>query len=752
MIILLLLPLFACGQIVPDTFAVYRSPVVNIVADQSGNISGGVVYASSSVRFNWQNIEDGDYGYLYVNHRTAGNAFSYAAGVVAQGSPSQMADTWDEVRWNYTGGVIRVYVRPYDYFDISQVPDVVLRLDANAGTYSDAGAIAAANGGTIQQWNDQSVNANHASQDTAARKPILRANSLNGYSGIEWDGIDDRMAVADSDDFDVEDGLSFFYVGNPTTDARIFQKGYGSFPGDIIFGHTQTGMGVYTVYDFDHPPQMQMLSTVYTGNYERQWLWGAQQGYLELSTLNLTYTDTVGSDYFASHAAYRNFLNTADPLVIGGRYGTTGLHYDGVMYYVLLIQRAVTEAERSQIEGFLCWRFGLQDSLAAAHPYRYHPPKAGYYSSQWDSYILSDNPHDSYRGSPSVVRLPNDSLLFVCDYYPDDDAGVFSDTTYVYLSADDGMTWNPKAKLNNIYWASPFVDGSDVYLIGNGGNWGSVTIVKSDDYAQTWGAVSTLKAGSDGPANLPSYGNAPFPVLTWNGYHYIGMGKLFTSSPASNRPFVMRAPVGGVLTDSASWEISNYLQWDAQWLDTIGITTNTEEYFFENGVIENTVGSLVSYARLRTYPVVNKAVLMNLDTSSMTLSFSKIIDLPGGNVKYCIIDDRDSTGYYLSITNPNRVGTLQNDQRNILAMYKSENLEDWEWIGDIMADDYNNDVAQSLFRIGFQYPYARIDGDDLLLAVRVAYYGSPILDSADPYHNAERNVFKRIRNFRNLLR
>lgn len=48
-------------------------------------------------------------------------------------------------------------------------------LKADVGVYSDAGITPAANGGTIQQWNDQSGNGWHVSQGTAGTRPTYQA-------------------------------------------------------------------------------------------------------------------------------------------------------------------------------------------------------------------------------------------------------------------------------------------------------------------------------------------------------------------------------------------------------------------------------------------------------------------------------------------------------------------------------------------------------------------------------------------------
>jgi hypothetical protein len=64
---------------------------------------------------------------------------------------------------------------------------------ADAEAYNGAGFGLATDGQTVQQWNDQSGNARHASQFNAGNRPIFRASQVNGLPAIEFDGTDDFL-------------------------------------------------------------------------------------------------------------------------------------------------------------------------------------------------------------------------------------------------------------------------------------------------------------------------------------------------------------------------------------------------------------------------------------------------------------------------------------------------------------------------------------------------------------------------------
>jgi len=86
----------------------------------------------------------------------------------------------------------------------------------------------------IATWPDVSGVEHDASQSTSANRPLLRRHPLNGFPVARFDGTDDRMLLADHDDFDVlaGGGLTVFAVVDVNApDGIIFQRfGTGGTP------------------------------------------------------------------------------------------------------------------------------------------------------------------------------------------------------------------------------------------------------------------------------------------------------------------------------------------------------------------------------------------------------------------------------------------------------------------------------------------------------------------------------------------
>lgn len=65
---------------------------------------------------------------------------------------------------------------------------------------------------------------------------------------------------------------------------------------------------------------------------------------------------------------------TGLPASVGNSANGNGEGWQGQIGDVVFYNRVLTDFERQQVEGFLAWKWGLQGSLPAGHPYLYAPP------------------------------------------------------------------------------------------------------------------------------------------------------------------------------------------------------------------------------------------------------------------------------------------------------------------------------------------------------------------------------------------
>jgi hypothetical protein len=97
-------------------------------------------------------------------------------------------------------------------FDPSQVAGLALWLRADAAVYKDAGTTACADGDPVQQWNDQSGNANNASQTSATSQPAYHTAIQNGKPAIQFNSTHstDTLPIPSSGTLDITDHLAIF--------------------------------------------------------------------------------------------------------------------------------------------------------------------------------------------------------------------------------------------------------------------------------------------------------------------------------------------------------------------------------------------------------------------------------------------------------------------------------------------------------------------------------------------------------------
>lgn len=90
-----------------------------------------------------------------------------------------------------------LYPNAFDPLDVSGCKMWLDFSDRNT-LYTDAGTVAvSADGDAISKINDKSGNNNHATQETAAYKPLYKVNIQNGKSAGYFDGSNDVMTLAD---------------------------------------------------------------------------------------------------------------------------------------------------------------------------------------------------------------------------------------------------------------------------------------------------------------------------------------------------------------------------------------------------------------------------------------------------------------------------------------------------------------------------------------------------------------------------
>jgi hypothetical protein len=331
--------------------------------------------------------------------------------------------------------------------------------------------------------------------------------------------------------------------------------------------------------------------------------------------------------------------------------------------------------------------------------------------------------HGRYIGSPSIVRLPDGSLLAGHDLFGPGPQSL----TRLFRSADRGRTWRWQTDLVPAFWGKLFLHRGAVYLLATRTEYGDLLLYHSVDGGATWGSPAVIAAGP--------YHKAPVPVLEHNGRLWTCVELQTGGWPAGFEAVVCSAPAAGNLMEPGAWTVSAPLPYDPAWLPTGFQVARKDQGYLEGNAVVDPQGRLLNILRYNTPPHSGKAVVLAIAEDGRSPGFDRVIDFPGGMVKFTI-RRHAKTGLYWSIVN--RVTQEKTPgMRNVLSLVSSPDLMDWTVQRDLLRDDSPWAVQYT----GFQYVDWEFDGRDIIAACRTA------LNGAHNFHDANYLTFHRFRDF-----
>lgn len=363
--------------------------------------------------------------------------------------------------------------------------------------------------------------------------------------------------------------------------------------------------------------------------------------------------------------------------------------------------------------------------------------------------------------SPSIVKLSNGTILVSHDYPGTYNGGSFN-TSAVYKSTDEGITWEFITDIVGMFWGKLFTYNGDVYILGVSQRFTDLAITKSTDNGETWSAPVSVITDIQG-----GWHKAPASILIKDGY-------LLCSPELAADPFGFAEGFQAVfaygdLTDllnPSNWGHTTPLAFDgSQYPITIGDNSDATKYppvggqlvskgFLEGNVVEKPGGGIAIIYRLEQTPNSNYAVILDVNWNSVTPANTTInpsytfIEMPGGNIKFSIIDDRANSGKYWAVSNVNRYRHYA-DNRIEQFLLSSDDLITWK-IHDKVAGYTPGPAWENEIEVqGVQYTDLFVDGNDLLLATRTS---PAVVDGGTgEWHDAALTTFSRVSNFRNSL-
>lgn len=347
-----------------------------------------------------------------------------------------------------------------------------------------------------------------------------------------------------------------------------------------------------------------------------------------------------------------------------------------------------------------------------------------------DAYAFSGH----FLCSPCLLRLPDGALLASMDVFGPNGP---QNLEMIFRSEDDGKTWHYLTELFPCFWGRMFLHRGALYMMGASTEYGDLLIGRSDDGGRTFGTPTVLLRGS-GRVDTPGVHMNPEPPVTYAGrvWHTLEWGAWSCGYHAA---LVGSFPEDADPLDPASWAFSYPVKYDPAWP---GVAAGPSAGNIEGTLVVLPDGGLYNvmrYDMTRTAPNFGRVLAYRVDTKKpdAPLAYSHAIALPGNHAKFMIRQDEKTGDYYTII---DRIRAPENTHdRNLLSLMRSKDGENWTLVCDLI-DRRGEDPR----KVGFQYVWFFIEGDDILFSCRTAING------AASHHNTNYATFHRVRNFREL--
>lgn len=226
---------------------------------------------------------------------------------------------------------------------------------------ADAGTSTTTTGATIASWIDQSPSALHASQATAASRPLYYPNIINGHPAVrtssarffnvDWSAINDQNYTIYTVTRRLAGGSFNHIVGVQGTSASYSYLTMG-YSGSTLVRHIQYGnMLNQTCEAFNSTTEIPTLMACQFDENVGKALWRTRDGITTIST---------GT----------NKTNYPYPAGIRGRIGRGGEGYgfNGYIAEVIVYNRVLTNDEKARINTYFSVKYGLSVP-ASGHQY-----------------------------------------------------------------------------------------------------------------------------------------------------------------------------------------------------------------------------------------------------------------------------------------------------------------------------------------------------------------------------------------------
>ncbi|HQC68451.1 MAG TPA: exo-alpha-sialidase [Clostridia bacterium] len=326
--------------------------------------------------------------------------------------------------------------------------------------------------------------------------------------------------------------------------------------------------------------------------------------------------------------------------------------------------------------------------------------------------------------SPSILKLDENTYICSHDVFWQYTA---QNLTLIFKSKDKGETWEYLSQLSPCFWGSLFLINGIVYMYGISTEYGNIMLHKSYDKGATWPqSVCLFEKCKD---DTKGFHKAPMPTVISGGRLWLNVE--YGTWKHKFAIHALSCCLDDDIMNPANWTITEPLYITK---NDEGIIAKEDPVCIEGNLVQGFDGKL--YNILRCNLIQTKAAVLcevNKQDISAPLRFIKAVDLPVSHSKFVVRTHSD--GYHYAMGN--RIDENCKNIRQILSVYRSKNLIDWEFCKDIA------DVLGTADRkkAALQYPDWFIEEKDIVYVSRTA------INKPYNFHNANNITFHRYKNF-----
>jgi hypothetical protein len=217
-------------------------------------------------------------------------------------------------------------------------------------------------GGAVSTWSDKSGGGYDASQTIGSDQPLTGIELINGLNTIKFDGINDTLRTS-TNPFGAS--ISDAFVIAVTKLKGFTQSGLFELSSPSLWRPHAPWDDGKVYFDVNNTVAGRVVTPNAIIADEEIWMAG----------FYCSVTESIQTIYKNGNVSASN--NTGHSISVSGNVSigsSAQFRQEGLIGEFIAIKGTVSVEERQKIEGYLAWKWGLQESLPIGHPYKNNAP------------------------------------------------------------------------------------------------------------------------------------------------------------------------------------------------------------------------------------------------------------------------------------------------------------------------------------------------------------------------------------------